>query len=182
MKKGLAGVASVAIKNGALKGINLAKSFRELKAQFSAKQDAVQKAKMDDKTDFSELTASFRIAGGVARNNDLAAKSPFLRLAGAGDIDIGNSRLDYLAKASVVATSGGQGAKDLEHLKGVTVPVRVSGPFDALTYKLEIASLARESVKARVEEKKQEVKERAKEKRQEVKQRAKEKLLKELFR
>jgi AsmA protein len=161
MKKALGGSASVALKDGALKGINLAQTFRELKANFSARQDAVQQAKATDKTDFSELTASFRIANGVAHNDDLSAKSPFLRLSGAGDIDVGNSRVDYLAKASVVGTSGGQGAKDLEQLKGLTVPVRVTGPFDRLSYKLEIAGLAQEAVKAKVEEKKEELKQRA---------------------
>jgi len=170
MKKALAGRAAVALKDGALKGINLAQTFRELKAKFSAREDAVQQAKATDKTDFSELTASFRIANGIAHNDDLSAKSPFLRLGGSGDIDIGDGRLDYLAKASVVATSGGQGAKDLEHLKGLTVPVRATGPFDNLSYKLEIASLAQEAVKAKVEEKKQE-----------IQQQAKEKLLKGLF-
>jgi AsmA protein len=162
MKKALGGKASVVLRDGAIKGINLAQTFRDVKAKFSAHEDAVQQAKATDKTDFSELTASFRIANGVAHNDDLSAKSPFLRLSGAGDVDIGNDRLDYLAKASVVATSGGQGAKDLAQLQGVTVPVRVTGPFDRLTYKLEIASLAQEAVKAKVEEKKEELKQRAK--------------------
>ncbi|MDP2793674.1 MAG: AsmA family protein [Sulfurisoma sp.] len=164
MKKALAGTASLSLKDGAIKGIDLAKSFRELKAKFSNKQDVVQAAKKTDKTDFSELTGSFRIANGVAHNEDLAAKSPFLRLAGAGDIDIGNGRIDYLAKASVVNTSGGQGAKDLEHLKGVTVPVRLTGPFDNISYKLELGSLIQEAAKAKVEEKKQEIKQRVQEK------------------
>lgn len=164
MKKALAGSASVALKDGALKGINLAQSFRQLKAKFSSKQDAVQQARQTDKTDFSELSASFKIANGVAHNEDLAAKSPFLRLAGRGDIDIGNGRLDYLARASVVATSGGQGAQELEYLKGLTVPVRASGPFEQLAYKIEFGDLASAAVKAKVEEKKQELKEKATEK------------------
>lgn len=167
MKKALAGTASLSLKDGAVKGIDLAKQFRELKAKFSRKEDVVQAAKKTDKTDFSEMTASFRIANGVARNDDLAAKSPFLRLAGAGDIDIGNGGINYLAKASVVNTSGGQGAKDLEHLKGVTVPVRLTGPFDNISYKLELGSMVQEAVKAKVEEKKQEIQQKAKEKVQE---------------
>lgn len=164
MKKALDGSASLSLQDGAIKGIDLARSFRDLKAKFSSKQDAEQQAKQTDKTDFSELKASFRIADGVARNDDLAAKSPFLRLAGNGDIDVGNGRLDYLLKASVVATSGGQGAKDLEHLKGLTVPVRASGPFDKLSYRIEFAGLASEAVKAKVEEKTEAVKQQAKEK------------------
>jgi AsmA protein len=161
MKKALAGNASIALKDGAIKGIDLAKTFREAKAKFSTKQDVVQAAKTTDKTDFSEMTASFRIANGVAHNDDLAAKSPFIRLAGSGDIDIGNSRLDYLAKATVVNTSGGQGGKDLDHLKGVTVPVRLSGPFDNVSYKLELGSLVQEAAKAKIEEQKQQIEKKA---------------------
>jgi AsmA protein len=167
MKKALAGNAAIALKDGAIKGIDLAKTFREVKAKFSTKQDVVQAAKTTDKTDFTELTGTFKIANGVAHNDDLAAKSPFIRLAGAGDIDIGNSRLDYLAKATVVNTSGGQGGKDLDHIKGVTVPVRLSGPFDNVSYKLELASLVQEAAKAKIEEKKQEIQKKATDKIQE---------------
>ncbi len=153
MKKGLNGTASVNLKDGAIKGINLAKTFRESKALFSGRKDAVQEAKQAEKTDFSELTASFRIAGGVARNDDLSMKSPFIRLGGSGDIDIGEDRVDYLAKASVVNTSGGQGGRELDHLKGLTVPVRVSGPFDKLAYNIEFGGLVAEAAKAKVEAK-----------------------------
>lgn len=165
MKKGLGGTASMNLKDGAIKGINLAKTFRETKAVFSGRQDAVQQAKQGEKTDFSELSASFRIAAGVARNDDLSMKSPFIRLGGAGDINIGEDHMDYLAKASVVNTTGGQGGKELDHLKGLTVPVRVSGPFDKLAYKIEFGGLVAEAAKAKVEEK---VKETVQEKSRDV--------------
>ena len=158
MKKSLGGTASLNLKDGAIKGINLAQSLRDIKGKLGSRQDTTQAARGGDKTDFSELTASFRIAGGVAHNDDLAMKSPFLRLSGAGDIDIGAGQMNYLAKASVVASSAGQGGKDLEHLKGMTVPVRVSGPFESLAYKLELGSLVADAAKAKVEEKKEEVK------------------------
>ncbi len=153
MKKALAGTASLKLRDGAIKGINLAKKFRETKALFGGRQDSVQQASQSEKTDFSELSASFRIARGVAHNEDLEMKSPFVRLGGAGDIDIGNEQIDYLAKASVVATAAGQGGKELEHLKGLTVPVRLTGPFDKLAYKIEFGALVGEAAKARVEEK-----------------------------
>lgn len=175
MKQALAGTAAVALKDGALKGINLAQSFRELKAMVSSKADAVQKAKASDQTDFSELTASFKIKDGVAHNEDFAAKTPFLRLGGAGDIDIGKSRIDYVLKATVVETSGGQGGKDLEHLRGVTVPVRASGPFDQLTYKIEFGKISAEgALKVKLDEKKKEV-------REDLKKKAREELMKGLF-
>lgn len=175
LKQALAGTAALALKDGALKGINLAQSFRELKAVFSRKEDAVQKAKASDQTDFSELTASFKIADGVAHNDDFAAKTPFLRLGGAGDIDIGKSRLDYLLKATVVETSGGQGGKELEHLRGVTVPVRASGPFDQLAYQIEFGKISAEgALKAKIDDKKKEL-------REDLKKKAREELMKGLF-
>jgi AsmA protein len=161
MKKALAGSAGVNLKDGALKGINLAQTLRDVKGKLGAKQDSTQQANKGEKTDFSELAASFKIAAGVARNDDLAMKSPFIRLAGSGDIDIGNGAMNYVAKASVVNTAGGQGAKELDQLKGLTVPVRVTGPFDNLSFKLELASLVTEAAKAKVEEKKQEVQKKA---------------------
>lgn len=167
MKRGLSGTARLALRDGAIKGINLAKTFREWKARVNMKQDAIQQASKVDKTDFSELTASFRIARGVAHNNDLAAKSPFLRLAGAGDIDIGAGSMDYLLKASVVGTSGGQTGKELAQLKGVTVPVKVSGPFDRLAFQVQFAELATELIKGQVDAKIEEQKDRLRQKAQE---------------
>lgn len=164
MKKALAGAASLSLKDGAIKGINLAQSFRDLKRKFDAKQDPVMQNKATDKTDFTELTASFRIASGVAHNDDLSAKSPFLRLTGNGDIDIGESRLNYLLKATVVGTSGGQGGQDIEYLKGITVPVHLTGAFDNPSWNIEFSSMASEAVKAKVEEAKQKAQEKVEEK------------------
>jgi AsmA protein len=153
LKKALAGTAAINLKDGAIKGINLAESFRNAKALLGSKSAREQSASASDKTDFAELSATFRIQNGVAHNDDLALKSPFLRLGGAGDIDIGASRIDYLAKASVVATSGGQGGKDASELRGLNIPVRLVGPFDALKYRIDFGAVATEAVKQQVQEK-----------------------------
>jgi AsmA protein len=157
MKKALAGTASLSLKDGAVKGINLAQTMRDLKGKLDVlkgKPEATtQKARAGEKTDFSELTASLKIANGVARNDDLALKSPFLRLAGAGDIDIGAGRMDYLAKVTLVNTSTGQGGKDADKVKGFTVPLRITGPFEALSYTPELGDLAAEMAKSKLEEK-----------------------------
>ncbi|PQA77536.1 AsmA family protein [Rhodoferax sp. TS-BS-61-7] len=162
MKKALGGSASLALKDGAIKGINLAQSLRDIKAKLG-QADSTQAANANQKTDFSELTGSFKIANGVAHNEDLAMKSPFIRLGGAGDIDVGAGQMNYLAKATVVASGEGQGGKDLGQLKGLTVPVRLTGPFDALSYKIEYGAMLEDATKAKVEEKKQEIKAKAEE-------------------
>lgn len=148
MKKQLSGSARVALRDGAVKGLDITRTLAEWKR--GSGTSSAQAANSADKTVFTELTASFRISNGVARNDDLSAKSPFLRLSGAGDIDIGAGSLNYLAKASVVATTTGQGGKDLAKLKGITVPLRLSGPFDHLSYRLEVGDMLGEAVKANV--------------------------------
>ena len=167
LKRALAGQAALELRDGAVRGVNVGKMLRDAKAVLKSGQAASSTASATEKTDFSELTASFRIAGGVARNDDLAMKSPLLRLGGAGDIDIGDSRIDYLARVSIVETSKGQEGKDLAELRGITVPIRLRGPFDKLSYSLEVDDLFKYAAKARIEEKKQELKEKANEKLQE---------------
>lgn len=149
LKASLAGSASLALRDGAIKGINLARSLRELKASLGSEPSVPASAApaADAQTDFSDLTASFRIARGVARNDDLLARAPFLRLAGAGDVDLPNASLDYLAKVTVVNTSTGQDGKALDHLRGLTIPLRIRGPFAAPKFRLEVAGLAKEAAK-----------------------------------
>ncbi|OQA32997.1 MAG: putative assembly protein [Betaproteobacteria bacterium ADurb.Bin341] len=152
LKQALGGTAAVQLRDGAIKGINLAASLREYKAKLSGKQAAVQKAKQSEKTDFSELTASFKINRGIASNDDLSAKSPFMRLSGAGIIDLVRNLLDYKTKVTIVGTSKGQEGKDLEQLKGLTIPVHLSGPFEDLSYKLDFASMAGALIESKAKE------------------------------
>ena len=157
MKSRLGGQAAVQLRDGAIKGVNLARTLREAKAALTMQQDAVQKARQTEKTDFSELNASFQIADGVARNKDLDVKSPFLRLGGDGAIDIGRSRIDYTARAVVANTSKGQGGDELAALRGLTVPVKLTGPLDAIDWRIQWSAVAvgaaENTVKNKLEEK-----------------------------
>jgi AsmA protein len=147
LKKALNGTASVALKDGALKGVDVAGLLRQARAILGSKNAIEQQAKGGQKTDFTELTGSFVIKNGVAHNDDLQAKSPLVRLAGAGDIDIGEGTMDYTAKASLVATSTGQGGKDAADVRGITAPVKITGPFDNLKYSVDVAALATDVAK-----------------------------------
>ena len=161
LRKSLAGKASLRLTDGAVRGIDMAAALRGIQSKMGGAKSGAANA--SEKTDFSELSATFDIRNGVAHNSDLAAKSPLFRLGGEGDIDIGRSALNYLARVSVVATLQGQGGADLSSLRGVTVPVRISGPFDSLHYSLDIASMASGALKAKVEQQKTEVKDKMKE-------------------
>ncbi|BBI98711.1 cell envelope biogenesis protein AsmA [Ferrigenium kumadai] len=150
MKKALNGTMSLNLADGAIKGINIAKKLREAQGMLGKGGASAQTQSADnaEKTDFSELKASFKVNSGVAHNEDLSLKSPLLRVSGNGDIDIGNDRMNYLAKATLAKTLEGQGGKDM--VGGITVPVRVSGPFADLKYTLDFGAMVGEAVKEKV--------------------------------
>jgi AsmA protein len=151
LKSRLQGKAALQLRDGAIKGVNLAKSLRQAKATLGMKQaDERQKARQTEKTDFSELSASFNIANGVARSTDLDAKSPFFRLGGDGALDIGKGVIDYTVRATVASTTKGQDGAELAALKGVTIPVHLSGPFEAMDWRIEWSAIAAQAIKTEV--------------------------------
>ena len=168
LKKALNGSAAIKLNDGAIRGIDIAASIRNAKAKLGTlKGEQNQSANKSEKTDFSELAGTFSIKNGVAHNSDLAAKSPLLRIGGEGDIDIGNENLNYLMKATVVASLAGQGG--LSELKGVTVPVRLTGPFTAPGYKIDYSGIAAGIAQAAVESRKEEIKAKVDTRKEEVK-------------
>jgi AsmA protein len=151
MKQSLAGTARLQLRDGAIKGINIAEVLRKAKTALSSQQAKAQAAETQ-KTDFSELSASFAIKNGVAHNEDLDVKAPLFRISGKGDIDIAHSKIDYVTKAAVVATTKGQGGKDLEQLAGLTVPVHLTGPLDNMKYDVDYSAVARDVAKSKIGE------------------------------
>jgi AsmA protein len=147
MKSALAGSAKVQLRDGAIKGINIGELLRKARSLGSNSEG---QADAKEKTDFSELSASFAIKNGVAHNEDLEVKAPLFRIGGAGDIDIGKSTINYVVKAAVVATAKGQGGKELEELAGLTVPVRLSGPLDDMKYQVDYRAVAGDLAKSKV--------------------------------
>jgi AsmA protein len=153
LKKALNGNVSVNLANGAIKGINLTKlvqGIQNLGRDTRAQTLGVDKS---EKTEFSEFKANFRVRNGVAHNDDLAVKSTVLRLSGSGDIDIGHDSLDYNAKATLAKTEQGRTG---------TLPVNVSGSFDALKFKIDYGALLVDVARQKIDEKKEKVKEDAK--------------------
>jgi AsmA protein len=145
MKKALNGTSSLQLADGAIKGIDIAGTIRNAKSKINIFKDKNSiGADQTQKTDFSELTASFNIKNGVAHNEDLAMKAPILRLAkgdSRGDVDIANETINYLAKPTIVKSLKGQGGAELDSLAGVSIPVKVTGTFSAPKYGIDFAAL-----------------------------------------
>ncbi len=120
----LNGKADFKFANGAIVGFNLPGAIRGL----SQGKLSSFKTAPSEKTDFSELSASFNVANGVAQNQDLQMTSPLLRVTGAGAVQLPGRTVDYTVKPKVVASLEGQ--QGAQGLSGLEIPVRISGPWD----------------------------------------------------
>ncbi|MFO0990524.1 MAG: AsmA family protein [Hyphomicrobiales bacterium] len=119
----LKGSAEFRFSDGAVRGINIAQMVRKLGAATLSGWDD----KPEQKTDFSELAATFSIADGIAETNDLKLTSPALRVTGAGEADLLRRALDFKLEPKIVASMEGQGGED--DVTGFPVPIIVKGTW-----------------------------------------------------
>lgn len=145
LKRALNGQAAINLVDGAVKGIDIAGTLRNMQSQVNVFKDKTTLgADQSKKTDFSELTATFNIKNGIAHNDDLAMKAPVLRLGkgdSRGDIDIGKETINYLAKPTIVKSLKGQGGADLDALAGFAIPVKITGTFAKPQYGMDLAAI-----------------------------------------
>jgi AsmA protein len=155
IKQTLTGNGGFSFTDGALKGINIAESIRKAKAALSGQKLADSGEPVQ--TDFSALSGTFTATNGVIDNQDLALKSPLLRISGAGQVSLPKETINYSLKVAVVGTISGQGGKELAELKGLTIPVKIGGTFSEPKPTVDLASMvqdkAKEELKAKAEEK-----------------------------
>ncbi|MEV3805418.1 AsmA family protein [Aeromonas veronii] len=139
LRNGMQGKVTLKLSDGALHGINLPEMIREARATLTGK--GAEQVKEARKTDFSALTASFQIADGIARSNDIQLFAPALRVKGEGQTALVPESLDFLFLTSIVESSKGQGGKDADELKEITIPVRIGGHWQAPSYQLDVKAL-----------------------------------------
>ena len=165
MKKTLSGGGAFTVRDGAYKGVNLGLLARQGKVLLNAARGKRTKSvEGSTQTDFSELSGTFKVDGGVVRNDDLAMKAPLLRLAGQGTADLGSERIDYTLNASLVETSKGQEGKDTEKLDGITVPIRVTGTFDEPQFVPDLAAVAKQRTQVEIDKQKKKLEGKVEEK------------------
>jgi AsmA protein len=151
LKRRLNGKLNFNFVDGAVKGVNLAKLVRDTRARLSGETVAVSNE--PEKTDFSELSGSGVFNNGILNNKDLLAKSPFIRVEGAGKVNIVQENLDYTVKAVIVNTSKGQGGKGLEDLEGVPIPVHLKGPWAKPEWRVDLAKVLADQQKEKLKQK-----------------------------
>jgi len=128
----LSGTGNMALKDGKLKGVNLAGLVRNM----------VGAGSDDSTTAFSELSASYTIAKGIVTTNDIKLNSSELNMSGAGTVDLPGWEDHLLLKPMLVTSQGSAG----KGASGITVPVKVEGPLDHPHYLPDLASALKDNL------------------------------------
>lgn len=131
IKAALNGQFSTAFTDGSINGINIGYQIRRAKAAITGQTLADEEGVV--KTDFSSLAVSGTFNDGVMNSDDLDLRSPLLRLAGAGTVDLPGEAVDYTLDTLITGTSQGQGGADLDTLKGVKLSIPIRGTFEELS-------------------------------------------------
>jgi AsmA protein len=179
LKRGLNGSGALQLRDGAVKGINIAGTLRNARSFLGGggEKTETKTGSAAEKTDFSEMTASFAIKDGVVSSDDLDLKSPLIRVGGAGQVDLAAGTLDYTVKAAVVGTLKGQDGRDMNELKGLTIPVKLAGPFEKMAYTVDWGAVAQDALKSKVaEQAKEKLAPQVQEQRKKVEERARDAL------
>ncbi|CAE6949701.1 protein involved in outer membrane biogenesis [Vibrio sp. B1REV9] len=134
MKKNLIGTIAINFTDGAVNGINVAQLIRENYAKF--KGHSLEGTDETKKTDFSAMTATLKLNKGQVSTDDLQAQSPLLRVRGKGAANYLNKTVDFTISTSVVGSLEGQGGKNIDELKDITIPINVSGKWADPKFKL----------------------------------------------
>jgi AsmA protein len=119
----LTGTASVDVRDGSIRNLNIAKMIRALTSgTLSGWQE-----RPDQATDMSQLSATATIAKGQAITNDLFLTGPLVRMTGAGTVDLGSKMLAFRVEPELVMTTEGQGGR--ADPIGLGIPVVVQGAW-----------------------------------------------------
>lgn len=154
IRRTLNGVVTFSFLNGSIKGVNIPLLIRKASATLHGQPAPPDEA---EQTDFTSLKGTASVRNGLVTNRDLTLQSPLIRVTGSGTADLVSEKVDYTIKTVLVASLKGQGGSTLEKLKGVPIPIRVTGTFQKPSFGVDLASVIKGAEKARIEKKKKEV-------------------------
>lgn len=138
----LNGKADFTFSNGAIIGLNIPGMVRGIsQGKFTGLGSSPA-----EKTDFSELTATWTISKGIAQNQDLRLTSPLLRVTGAGAVMLPPRQVDYMMLPKLVSSLAGQGGKQDE--AGLEIPVRIHGSWEKPDFSPDLQGIMKDPNKA----------------------------------
>ncbi|MBU2895503.1 AsmA family protein [Vibrio hepatarius] len=149
IQKNLVGTVVINFTDGAVNGINVAQLIRENYAKFKGQK--VESSNQAEKTDFSAMKATLKLNKGVVSTDDLSMQSPLLRILGKGKANYIAQTVDFTVSTSIVGSLEGQGGKNIDELKDVTIPINISGSWAKPKFKLVFDDVLKQKVEKEVD-------------------------------
>ncbi|MFC0660441.1 AsmA family protein [Eoetvoesiella caeni] len=140
---GLGGTAQALVRDGAIQGIDVERTLAQVAGVLQSLMneqvpDLSGKFQPGSETRFTSLDANVAFERGIGQIKKLDLNSPAVRVTqgSPASVNLINSTLDLAADVRIVNASKA-GKEQFADLQGVTVPVHISGPFDALSYQVQ---------------------------------------------
>ncbi len=155
LEAGLSGAVQARVRDGAIKGIDVMQTLREVndvvRNMFSGQlPDVLTQFDMGRRTNFTSLDVDVALSQGQGTVKKLDLVAPLLHVTQGtpATVDLVNDQLDLMLNVRLSgAKPAGQQEAELPDLKGVTVPMRVSGPFNKLGYQVQWKEIGSKVVK-----------------------------------
>ncbi len=159
LKAGLMGTVQVRLRDGAIRGIDVGQTLREVRAvvrnMFSGQlPEVATEFDTGRRTDFTSFSTDVEFNHGQGTVKNLSLIAPLLRVSQGtpASLDIVNNQLDLMINVRVANTLTGQDGKELADLRNVAIPIRISGPFNDLGYKVQWKEISNKAIKDAVQD------------------------------
>ncbi len=159
LKKSLNGSGKIALEDGILRGIDVAKVLEQVEIMVESKQPV--QIDRGTETPFDTFTSTLQITDGVVASNDLQITAPGIKVSGKGTvIDLVNDTLNYNLVASADANSVTRG-EERYNIGGYNVPIQCQGSVSAPKCVPNVEEIIKFAVQKAVENKLGDVLQRA---------------------
>lgn len=151
LKSRLSGNGDIAFNDGVLKGVDIAKTLRQLEVMIESKRFSTFDTKGD--TIFNALTATLDIKNGIVDNDDLLMSAPGFKVTGKGMlINLNDETWKYNLKADVDAASATSGDQRY-NLGGYGLGIKCRGKVADKKCIPDVGDIAKELLKGVVQDK-----------------------------
>ncbi|MGB2079813.1 MAG: AsmA family protein, partial [Vibrio sp.] len=148
LKRNLTGSTTLSVNNGVLYGMNIPYQIRKNYALIKGRKIPAE----SETTKFSSFKGRFDFKSGVARTKNLALNAQGIKVTGQGQANYVKENMDFKVQADISKISDPNG-KPIKELAGVSVPIRITGPWSSLNYQLDLKGLLKTQALQKVNEK-----------------------------